>query len=102
MLVIHLEGCADIDWYITIETIYNEKLSMLIQLQHMCMLTIGDSNSVVNLWYLSLWAASMQRGEAGWQLSSKESLASAGNAGLIPEWEDPQEKEVATHSSVLA
>ena len=32
----------------------------------------------------------------------KNPPANAGNVGLIPEWEDPQEKEVATHSSILA
>ena len=33
---------------------------------------------------------------------AKNPPVNAGNVGLIPEWEDPQEKEVATHSSILA
>jgi len=28
--------------------------------------------------------------------------ANAGNAGSIPGWEDPLEKEMATHSTILA
>ena len=32
----------------------------------------------------------------------KNPPANAGDTGLIPGWEDPLEKEVATHSSVLA
>ena len=28
--------------------------------------------------------------------------ANAGDAGLIPGWEDPLEKEMATYSSILA
>ena len=32
----------------------------------------------------------------------KNSSANAGDAGSIPGWEDPLEKEVATHSSILA
>ena len=28
--------------------------------------------------------------------------ADAGDEGLIPSWEDPQEKEMGTHSSTLA
>ena len=32
----------------------------------------------------------------------KNPPANAGDAGLIPVWEDPLEKEVATHSSILA
>ena len=34
-------------------------------------------------------------------LTSKESAYSAGDAGLIPGWEDPLEEEMATHSSIL-
>ena len=33
---------------------------------------------------------------------SKESACSAGDPGSNPGWEDPQEKEMATHSSILA
>ena len=33
---------------------------------------------------------------------SKESICNAGDQGLIPGREDPLEKEMATHSSVLA
>ena len=32
----------------------------------------------------------------------KESACNAGDLGLIPGWEDPLEKEKATHSSILA
>ena len=32
----------------------------------------------------------------------KESACNAGDLGLIPGWEDPLEKEMATHSSTLA
>ena len=35
-------------------------------------------------------------------LSGKKPCANLGDAGLIPGWEDPLEKEMATHSSVLA
>ena len=31
----------------------------------------------------------------------KNSVASAGDSGLISDWEDPLEKERATHSSIL-
>ena len=34
--------------------------------------------------------------------SSKESTCNAGDAGSIPAWEDPLEKEMATHSSIPA
>ena len=37
-----------------------------------------------------------------WGLSGQESACSAGEAGLIPGREDPLEKDMATHSSVLA
>ena len=33
---------------------------------------------------------------------SKESACNAGDLGLIPELEDPLEKEMATHFSILA
>ena len=33
---------------------------------------------------------------------SKESACSVGDPGSNPGWEDPQEKEMATHSSILA
>ena len=32
----------------------------------------------------------------------KASACSAGDLGSIPDWEDPLEKEMATHSSILA
>ena len=32
----------------------------------------------------------------------KNPPVSAGDTGLIPGWEDPLEKEMATHSSILA
>ena len=32
----------------------------------------------------------------------KESTCYVGDLGLIPEWEDPMEKDMVTHSSVLA
>ena len=32
----------------------------------------------------------------------EESACSAGDLGSIPGWEDPLEKEMATHSSILA
>ena len=32
----------------------------------------------------------------------RESVCYAGDQGLIPGWEDPLEKEMATHSSILA
>ena len=32
----------------------------------------------------------------------KESSCNAGDLGLIPGWENPLEKEMATHSSILA
>jgi len=31
----------------------------------------------------------------------KESACNVGDLGWIPEWEDPLEKEMATHSSIL-
>ena len=37
-----------------------------------------------------------------WWPRSKESSAKAGDAGLNPGQEDPLEKEMATHSSILA
>ena len=33
---------------------------------------------------------------------SKESACNAGDLGLIPEWEDPLEEGIATHSSIFA
>ena len=36
-----------------------------------------------------------------WWLSGKESTCNAGDTGLILGWEDPLEKEMATHSSIL-
>ena len=37
-----------------------------------------------------------------WWLSGKESACDAGDVSSIPEWEDPLEKGMATHSSILA
>ena len=37
-----------------------------------------------------------------WWLSGKESACKAAVAGVIPELEDPLEKKMATHSSILA
>ena len=34
-------------------------------------------------------------------LSSKESTCNVGDAGSIPDWEDPLEEEIATRSSIL-
>ena len=39
---------------------------------------------------------------ASQELSSKESACNTGDVGSIPELEDPLEKEMATHSSILA
>ena len=33
---------------------------------------------------------------------SKESACSEGDLGSIPDWEDPLEESMATHSSILA
>ena len=37
-----------------------------------------------------------------WLLSGKESACQAGDTGSFSDWEDPLEKERATHCSVLA
>ena len=37
-----------------------------------------------------------------WWLCGKESACNAGDQGLIPNWGDPLEKKMATHSSILA
>ena len=34
-------------------------------------------------------------------LSSRESTCNVGDAGSVPDWEDPLEEETATHSSIL-
>ena len=34
--------------------------------------------------------------------SGKESACNVGDSGSIPGWEDPLEKEMTTHSSILA
>ena len=44
---------------------------------------------------------SVRGGLHGW-LSGKESNCQAGDAGSIPGWEDPMEKEMATHFSIVA
>ena len=35
-------------------------------------------------------------------LSGKESTCNAGDAGSVPDWEDPLEKDMANHSNILA
>ena len=40
--------------------------------------------------------------EFPWWLSGKEYACNAGDLGLIPELEDPLEKEMVTHSNILA
>ena len=47
------------------------------------------------------WPAVLQRGFPGGS-DSKESAHKAGDLGSIPGQEDPLEKEMATHSSILA
>ena len=37
-----------------------------------------------------------------WWLGGKESACNVGDQGSIPNWEDPLEKKMATHSSILA
>ena len=37
-----------------------------------------------------------------WWLSGKESACQGGDAGLIPSQEDPLEKKMAVHSTILA
>ena len=44
----------------------------------------------------------MKIGKPYWWLSSKESACNAGDSGSILGMEDPLEKEVATHYSILA
>ena len=44
----------------------------------------------------------MKIGKPYWWLSSKESACSAGDSGSILGWEDPLEKEMAAHYSILA
>ena len=51
--------------------------------------------------YLNVVATLSASGLPGW-LSGKDSACKAGDAGSIPEWEDPLEKEMAAHSSILA
>ena len=43
----------------------------------------------------------MLKGGLPWWLSDKESACNAGDMGSIPGREDPLEKEMATHSSIL-
>ena len=50
------------------------------------------------VWFVGIY--SLMR--ASQWLSLKESACSAGDAGLIPGWEDTLEKKMATHSSILA
>ena len=44
----------------------------------------------------------MKIGKPYWWLSSKESACNAGDSGSILGLEDPLEKEVATHYSILS
>ena len=37
-----------------------------------------------------------------WVALSKESTCNVGDAGSVPDWEDPLEEEIATHSCILA
>ena len=46
--------------------------------------------------------SALSRHRLPWWLRGKESTCSAGDASLIPDQEDPLEKEMATHSSILA
>ena len=46
--------------------------------------------------------SALSRHRLPWWLRGKESTCHAGDAGLIPDQEDPLEKEMATHSSILA
>ena len=50
---------------------------------------------------LSSFSNNKYPGHPRW-LSGKESACQAGDPDSIPGWEDPLEKEIATHSSVLA
>ena len=57
--------------------------------------------------FFSVFKVSMVSGVKGlpWSLSGKQSACNAGAAGdtgSILDWEDPLEKEMATHSSILA
>ena len=45
---------------------------------------------------------SSNAGDSGSGSEGKEFACSAGNPGLSLGWEDPLEKEMATHSSILA
>ena len=53
-------------------------------------------------WRLEKWPdLSQPHGFPGGS-AGKESACNVGDLGLIPGWEDPLEKEMATHSSILA
>ena len=58
--------------------------------------TFNVINDIVQLYLLS-WYLGFPHSSV-----SKESACSAGDLGLIPGWEDPLEKEMETHSSILA
>ena len=45
--------------------------------------------------------SALSRHRLPWWLRGKESTCNAGDAGLIPD-QEPLEKEMATHSSILA
>jgi len=61
------------------------------------MLTTGDHDNLV----LKTMSLNCIIGLPGWH-SGKESAWNAGDVSSIPGWEDPLEKEIATHSSILA
>ena len=46
--------------------------------------------------------SALSRHRLPWWPGSTESTCNAGDAGSIPDQEDPLEKEMATHSSILA
>ena len=64
---------------------------------HMCKGALYTCIDVCMNLYLFIYRQGIPR----W-LSGKESTANAGDADSVPCWEDPLEKEMATHSSILA
>ena len=59
---------------------------------------VNQSKAIFEISSVTHWASQMV-------LIVKNSAASAGDirdAGLIPDWEDPMEKGMATHSSIAA
>ena len=52
---------------------------------------------------IQIWRVwSLNKLGTSWWLKSKESACNAGDPGSIPGWEDPLEKEMATHSGILS